>query len=142
MPASQRELFAYFQQLYKNSNKGIKGRGKGRVVSKREPKKPSPSIKKESIPPRRPQSQSAAAVAAPPTDVVRNEFHGNVQMPDYTIAPGPAPTPAVNYHHVPRSYEHPVSPSIFEPAPQAHPSAEGMWYEDQSRPMDFQHRLY
>jgi len=28
----ERELMVYFQELYKNSNKGIKGRGKGRKV--------------------------------------------------------------------------------------------------------------
>ncbi|WDK14842.1 zinc finger protein [Colletotrichum graminicola] len=31
----QREMYRYFASLYKNSNKGIKGRGKDRRVSKR-----------------------------------------------------------------------------------------------------------
>ncbi|KAM0251477.1 hypothetical protein ACHAQJ_008145 [Trichoderma viride] len=37
VPEDYRELFDYFQKHYKNSNKGIKGRGKTRAVTAREP---------------------------------------------------------------------------------------------------------
>lgn len=35
IPAGDKELFDYFKEHYKNSNKGIKGRGKGRQVAPR-----------------------------------------------------------------------------------------------------------
>lgn len=46
IPTSHRELFEYFKQHYKNSNKGIKGRGKGRVVAPRP--RQSSGVKKSS----------------------------------------------------------------------------------------------
>ena len=33
MPSEDRDLWEYFSELYKNSNKGIKGRGKGRKIA-------------------------------------------------------------------------------------------------------------
>ncbi|CEI39456.1 hypothetical protein FVEN_g8677 [Fusarium venenatum] len=38
VPEVDRELFEYFATHYKNSNKGIKGRGKARTVAERKPK--------------------------------------------------------------------------------------------------------
>ncbi|CEJ80946.1 hypothetical protein VHEMI01102 [[Torrubiella] hemipterigena] len=38
IPEDQRELFDYFKQHYKNSNKGVKGRGKARTVAARKPR--------------------------------------------------------------------------------------------------------
>lgn len=38
IPEDQRELFEYFKEHYKNSNKGVKGRGKARTVAARKPK--------------------------------------------------------------------------------------------------------
>ncbi|KOS18641.1 Asparagine-rich zinc finger protein AZF1 [Escovopsis weberi] len=38
VPPTHQELFEYFQEHYKNSNKGIKGRGKARTVAARKPK--------------------------------------------------------------------------------------------------------
>lgn len=35
VPEADREMFDYFKEHYKNSNKGIKGRGKGRLVAPR-----------------------------------------------------------------------------------------------------------
>ena len=33
VPAADKDLWEYFSELYKNSNKGIKGRGKGRKIA-------------------------------------------------------------------------------------------------------------
>lgn len=38
VPEEHRDLFEYFREHYKNSNKGIKGRGKARTVAVRKPK--------------------------------------------------------------------------------------------------------
>lgn len=38
IPEEHQELFEYFQEHYKNSNKGVKGRGKARTVAARKPK--------------------------------------------------------------------------------------------------------
>ncbi|KAI1072508.1 hypothetical protein LB507_003242 [Fusarium sp. FIESC RH6] len=48
VPEVDRELFEYFAMHYKNSNKGIKGRGKARTVAERKPK-PSQSPAANSI---------------------------------------------------------------------------------------------
>jgi hypothetical protein len=38
VPDEHQDLFEYFKEHYKNSNKGIKGRGKARTVAVRKPK--------------------------------------------------------------------------------------------------------
>lgn len=38
VPEEHQELFEYFKEHYKNSNKGVKGRGKARTVAARKPK--------------------------------------------------------------------------------------------------------
>lgn len=38
IPEEHRDLFEYFKEHYKNSNKGVKGRGKARTVAERKPK--------------------------------------------------------------------------------------------------------
>lgn len=44
MSRADRELFEYFAELYKNSNKGIKGRGKDRkIVGSKKPKVDEPN---------------------------------------------------------------------------------------------------
>lgn len=48
MPEADRDLFEYFATHYKNSNKGIKGRGKARTVA--EPKNKVASLSPEGTP--------------------------------------------------------------------------------------------
>lgn len=43
IPEEYRELNEYFKIHYKNSNKGVKGRGKSRVVARRENWSPQPA---------------------------------------------------------------------------------------------------
>lgn len=43
LPQHEREMFDYFCELYKNSNRGIRGRGKGtKTIAVREPASPAP----------------------------------------------------------------------------------------------------
>lgn len=77
VPDEHRDLFEYFKEHYKNSNKGIKGRGKARTVAVRKPKVNSQH---------QPQHQQQL-----PPPMMTNHF---------SQGPMPSSTPA----YVPRSY--------------------------------------
>jgi hypothetical protein len=78
IPSSHRDLFEYFKEHYKNSNKGIKGRGKGRVVAPRP--RQNPGEKKTSSRQRKPAT-------------VKQEPHSpSTMQPMYaTVTPGTSP---------------------------------------------------
>lgn len=77
VPDEHRDLFEYFKEHYKNSNKGIKGRGKARTVAVRKPKVNS-------------QHQPQHQQQLPPPMMASHFSHG----------PMPSSTPA----YVPRNY--------------------------------------
>ncbi|QUC18491.1 uncharacterized protein UV8b_02732 [Ustilaginoidea virens] len=113
VPDEHRDLFDYFKEHYKNSNKGIKGRGKARTIAVRKPKGSS-----------RP-SATAGATAAAPASAPTVSNH-------YSQAPMAGSAPA----YVPRTF------GMLEPE-HDHTGAAGLLYEDeQARQMAFANRLY
>ncbi|PHH67795.1 hypothetical protein CDD80_519 [Ophiocordyceps camponoti-rufipedis] len=154
IPDEHQELFEYFKAHYKNSNKGIKGRGKARTVAPKAPKNDGHSQQQYQQHP--PQSQQHAQHSPqqtqpqqppPPLAFPHHLPMPNPQQPPQsTYLPGPAgpmgsiPRHAHHHHH----HHH---PSMFDP-PQ-HPSsngggAAGMLYEDEhARQLAFStERLY
>ncbi|KYK58733.1 putative finger protein AZF1 [Drechmeria coniospora] len=114
VPEEHQELFDYFKAHYKNSNKGIKGRGKARTVA--------------------PKSKAAdhnpnASLAFP---------HLPMPAQAQTYVPGQANggMPSIGRHHAAGGY------AMFDQHPD-HVAAPGMLYEDvHSRQMGFADRLY
>lgn len=85
VPEAERELFDYFAMHYKNSNKGIKGRGKARTVAERKTK----------------PSQS------PPTNP-----NPNTVTPQYPLPQIP-PTQQIPSPHQPHGLSHPGSLAAY-----------------------------
>lgn len=142
MPEADRELFDYFAEHYKNSNKGIKGRGKARTVAERKGKSASHSP------------------ATSPTSIVQYPLP---QIPHLQQTPLP-------HHHQHHGLTHPGSLAAYSVSRQHHigngmarhghhdgyemfemdgdhhsvqpPNNNSMMYEDHARHMAFTERLY
>ncbi|GJN85912.1 finger protein AZF1 [Purpureocillium lilacinum] len=112
VPEEHQELFEYFKVHYKNSNKGIKGRGKARTVAPKTKAEPSVS----------------AAMAFP-----------HLPMPNQHQAyvPGPANTMAAIPRH-PSTGGYPM----FEHHADHSGAAGMLYDDEQSRQMAFSDRLY
>lgn len=131
VPDHFRDLFDYFQDHYKNSNKGIKGRGKARTVAARKPKTAAP------------QSTVSSAPVAP------QYSHTSIGN-RHTVMPNQARLPVYEMSHGPSNVEMPRNPNhvygMFDHQQQSqHQGAPqgGMMYEDEhSRQMGFTSRLY
>ena len=114
VPDEHQELFEYFKVHYKNSNKGIKGRGKARTVA--------PKTKTE-IPAAAPMSFSHLPMPSPQRAYVPGPASAVAGMPRHPSAGGYA---MFDQHHQ-----------------EQHGGATGMLYDDeQSRQMAFSDRLY
>ncbi|KAK2589644.1 DNA-binding transcription factor [Conoideocrella luteorostrata] len=72
VPEDQRDLFEYFKEHYKNSNKGIKGRGKARTVAVRKPKGSSQNQQPAPAPMMVSHFSQAAIPSSAPAFVPRN----------------------------------------------------------------------
>lgn len=143
VPEADLELFEYFATHYKNSNKGIKGRGKARTVADR----------KSKAAPQSPPATAATAVTAqyplpqiPPLQQVHHQQHHGLTHPGslaaYSMSRG-HPNMMNNMHREPNAggYE------MFEMDGDHHsvqtPNAGGMLYEDDhTREMTFAERMY
>lgn len=113
VPEEHQELFEYFRVHYKNSNKGIKGRGKARTVA--------------------PKAKTEMAVTAPMAFA-----HLPMASQPQAYMAGPPPAMASMPRHAPAG-----GYSMFEAHHQEHGGAASMLYDDeQSRQMAFSDRLY
>ncbi|PQK11594.1 hypothetical protein BB8028_0003g02180 [Beauveria bassiana] len=82
VPEEHQELFEYFHEHYKNSNKGVKGRGKARTVAARKPKGQPRS-----------QSLSGPVPQQPLPYVPRHHSMSAYDLTSQTTAPGIASIP-------------------------------------------------
>ncbi|KAK5993372.1 Transcription factor AZF1 [Cladobotryum mycophilum] len=153
VPDTYQELFEYFQEHYKNSNKGIKGRGKARTVAARKPKGGASAQSATSTP----STASTTPVATQfPHGAIPNQhpaMPSNERVGSYEMGHGPAPMEGVQRGHY-SMYEHqqqqqqqqqqhhqPQQQQQQPPQHQAPPQG-GMMYEDHSRQMGFAPRMY
>ncbi|KAH6987553.1 hypothetical protein BKA56DRAFT_629738 [Ilyonectria sp. MPI-CAGE-AT-0026] len=143
VPEADRELFEYFATHYKNSNKGIKGRGKARAVADR----------KSKAAPQSPPATAATPVTAqyplpqiPPLQQVHHQQHHGMAHPGslaaYSMSRG-HPNMMNNMHRE----SHAGGYEMFEMEGDHHsiqtPNAGGMLYEDDhTREMTFAERMY
>jgi hypothetical protein len=92
VPEDYRELFDYFQKHYKNSNKGVKGRGKTRAVTARGPLRSVASQISQLALPAQDPMMSSSPYAIPPgstnilSSVLRNP---NPSYSLYGLGPPP-----------------------------------------------------
>ncbi|KAI9149246.1 Asparagine-rich zinc finger protein AZF1 [Paramyrothecium foliicola] len=122
IPAEHRDMFEYFKEHYKNSNKGIKGRGKDRTITKTRSK-----ADHKKTPPR----ASATSQYQQPSPQTQQRGSG------YPMVQGPSTMMA----HMPRSHQ--SNPYMFASEQEQHANASHMLYEDEhSRQMAFTERLY
>lgn len=120
VPEEHQELFDYFKEHYKNSNKGVKGRGKARTVAARKPKGQG---RTQSI------DHSVQAIPQQPLPV----HHAGVPAYDLSAQGGP-----VGMASIPRT--HNSEYAMFEAQQDA---SNGMLYDDDhSRHMTFTDRMY
>lgn len=82
IPEEYQELFEYFNEHYKNSNKGVKGRGKARTVAARKPKGQPRS-----------QSLSGAVQQQPLPQIPRHHSLSAYDLTSQATAPGMASIP-------------------------------------------------
>ncbi|KPM33938.1 hypothetical protein AK830_g12633 [Neonectria ditissima] len=140
VPEVDRELFEYFATHYKNSNKGIKGRGKARTIAERKAKATPAS------PPAVTTQQPLPQIPPPQQVQQQHQQHHGLTHPGslaaYSMSRG-HPNMMNNVHreqHAGGSYE------MFEMGGEHHsvqtPSAGGMLYEDHAREMAFNERIY
>jgi hypothetical protein len=111
MPVEHREMWEYFKEHYKNSNKGIKGRGKHRVVAvknKGEPKLPRPVS----------AAPSSQYIRSPSGATSRNLTMPFVSGPPNMLAP------------IPRSHHQSVPYAMFGSSQEHQGPASSMLYED------------
>ncbi|TQV92155.1 hypothetical protein V2A60_004451 [Cordyceps javanica] len=88
IPDEHLELFEYFNEHYKNSNKGVKGRGKARTVAARKPKGQPRS-----------QSLSGPVPQQPLPQIHRHHSLSSYDLTSQSTAPGMASVPRT--HHNP-----------------------------------------
>lgn len=110
-------MFEYFKEHYKNSNKGIKGRGKGRLVAPR-----------GNMGPRSPVSISSRSQSQEPL---------MARVPSYTIASSPSNMVGA----IPRTHQS-GGYAVFEEAGHHGHAASNMMYEEDPRQMAFSDRMY
>lgn len=140
VPEVDRELFEYFATHYKNSNKGIKGRGKARTVAERKMKAASHS-------PPAVTAQYPLPQIPPPQQVhhQHQQHHGLTHpgsLAAYSMSRG-HPNMMNNMHRE----QHAGGYEMFEMEGEHHSvqtsSASGMLYEeDHAREMAFNERMY
>ena len=124
VPDEHRDLLEYFRQHYKNSNKGIKGRGKGRVVSRREVRMTATASKIHLG-----SSEFAPPPPSGPQDVNR--------MPAYAWQGSQAGMMG----NVARTQAYSAHYGMFGPEQAQHTNPDGL-YDEHSRPMSFHDRYY
>ncbi|KAF7532251.1 hypothetical protein G7Z17_g13662 [Cylindrodendrum hubeiense] len=139
VPDADRELFEYFATHYKNSNKGIKGRGKARTVAERKSKAASHSPPTTAVTAQYPLPQ------IPPPQQVHHQHHGLTHpgsLAAYSMSRG-HPNMMNNMHRE----QHAGGYEMFEMEGDHHSvqtsNAGGMLYEDDhTRDMSFTERMY
>ncbi|KAF4992933.1 hypothetical protein FDECE_13566 [Fusarium decemcellulare] len=142
VPEADRDLFEYFATHYKNSNKGIKGRGKARTVAERKNKTSPPSSTNPSIAaPQYPLPQIPATQQVPSPHQPQSLSHPG-SLAAYSMSRG-HPN-AIN--NMPRE-SHAGSYEMYDMQGghhHVHPSSNnGMVYEgDHGRDMSFSERMY
>ncbi|KAK7421776.1 DNA-binding transcription factor [Neonectria punicea] len=153
IPEDDRELFEYFATHYKNSNKGIKGRGKARAIAERKmkvaPQSP-PALPTTTTPTTTTTTTQYPLPQIPPPQQVHHQHqhqqHHGLTHPGslaaYSMSRG-HPTMMNNMHREPHvgGYE------MFEMEGEHHSvqnsGAGGMLYEeDHTRGMAFNERIY
>lgn len=118
IPEEYRTLLDYFKMHYKNSNKGIKGRGKARKIAGKE-------------------AQSTPRKATKPTASTSRKAPQRPQEPIYTMANGPGAMDG----SVPRSAPAAFAPGF--PVVDQGPNATQMFYDEgQASHMTFTERFY
>lgn len=133
---ADRELFEYFAAHYKNSNKGIKGRGKARTVADRKAKaSQSPPANTMTAVPQYPLPQIA------PTPVTPHELPVSGSLASYSVTRGqPGPI-----NHMSRQ-THTGGYEVYDIQGHHHiqpPNNNGMLYETGStREMGYHGRMY
>lgn len=132
-----REIWEYFATLYKNSNKGIKGRGKDRKVGP--PVQPSHH---SAIPSQYPVQPPPPRVHHHPQQTHTN-LHHPASLAHYSMSRNNQPTMMGNYNpSVPRDGPQPYEIFDVDTASHAPTSSTNTVYEDHSRDLTFGDRIY
>lgn len=160
IPEADRDLFEYFATHYKNSNKGIKGRGKARTVAERKAKSKSTSgskaksgDSKSPVPVAAPAAVPAPTVTPqfplpqipPPQQAHPNQQHHGVSHPGSLAAYSMSRNHANLMNNMQRGH-HAGGYDMFEMDGEHHPvqtsNAGGLMYENEhARDMGFE-RMY
>lgn len=147
VPESDRELFEYFATHYKNSNKGIKGRGKARTVAERKSKAVShspeatPIVTAQYPLPQIPLPQHQAPLPH------HHQHHHGISHPGSLAAYSMSRGHPSMMNNMPREGHH-GGYEMFEGMDGEHSAvqssnANGMMYEEEhARQMAFSERLY
>jgi hypothetical protein len=124
IPEEYRTLYSYFKTHYKNSNKGIKGRGKARRIAGGRDSKPRPTTR---------AGRKTQAPAYKPTSPV-SQPQSPAPGPLYPTTSGPMPmSDTVTRHRLPTGF----TPHVFPM--ESHHTPHMMYDDAQSRQI---HGLY